>query len=259
MDLSRILNKLDTLVEGRNYEGAKELLKYWLDDAKKNADEKAALYLYNESMGLYRKAGEKETAVSSAECALHLLERLGMENTITAATTYINAGTVFKAFGDAERGLPLFEKAKEIYESRLGENDTRLGGLYNNMGLVLLDTGKYEEALSSYEKALAVMEKAENGNLERAITYLNMADVYDRMHSNPATTETFSEEEWETIIDNLLTKAWECLEDESLPRDGYYAFVAEKCAPVFDYYGRFMYRLILEERIDAFHAGKEAK
>jgi len=36
-----------------------------------------------------------------------------------------------------------------------------------------------------------------------------------------------------------LDRAWQLLDTPSLPRDGYYAFVCEKCAPVFGYYGYF--------------------
>ena len=35
---------------------------------------------------------------------------------------------------------------------------------------------------------------------------------------------------------------------ESLPRDGYYAFVCEKCAPVFGYYGYFLTEQELNRR-----------
>ena len=240
MDLSRVLDKLDNLVETKDFEGAKELLSYWIDEAVNSNDLHSELYLYNESMGLYRKIGDEEHAVASAEKALDLIGRTGMEDTVTAGTTYINSATVYKAFGMADKGMPLFEKAKDIYERLLSDDDGRLGGLYNNMGLALLDLGRFDEALSSYEKALEVMERVEHGKLESAITYLNMADVYDRMRQGDP-------EQYEQTIDGLLTKAWECLEDKTLPRNGYYAFVAEKCAPSFGYYGWFMAQRKLEQ------------
>jgi len=241
MDLSRVLDKLDHLVETKDFEGAKELLGYWINESVNNNDLHSELYLYNESMGLYRKTGDEERAAESARKALELIGQTGMEDTVTAGTTYINAATVYKAFGMADRGMPLFEKAKDIYERLLPDNDGRLGGLYNNMGLALLDLGRYEDALASYEKALEVMAKVEHGKLESAVTYLNMADVYDRMRQDDP-------EQYEQTIDGLLAKAWECLEDKTLPRNGYYAFVAEKCAPSFGYYGWFMAKMKLEQR-----------
>jgi len=249
MDYARILEKLDRFVETKDFEGAKELLRYWLDDAKANNNLRGELSLYNESMGLYRKLGDEATALNCAENALRLVERLEMGGTVTAATTYINSATVYKAFGRAEKGIPFFEKAREIYEKELPEDDGRLGGLYNNTGLALLDVGRYEEALSSYEKALQIMQKVPNGKLESAITYLNMADVYDRMKADEKYAKKFTDAEWEEKTDALVVKAEECLEDESLPRNGYYAFVAEKCAPSFGYYGHFMTKIILDERV----------
>ena len=116
MDMERITAKLDKFVEKKDYEGAKELLAYWLEDARSKGDLRASLSLYNESMGFFRKTGDKESAVNCAENALRILEKLEMEGTITAATTYINSATVYKAFGMADIALPYFKKAKEIYE-----------------------------------------------------------------------------------------------------------------------------------------------
>jgi len=249
MDLERALQKLDRLVETHDFDGAKELLKYWVSEAQSQGDLRAELSLRNECMGLYRKCAEKENAYQNAEKALSLVDKLDMDDTITAGTTYVNAATVYKAFGEAHRSIPLFEKAQAIYEKLLKEGDGRLGGLYNNMGLALLDEKRYEEALQAYEKALSVMEKVEHGNLERGITFLNMADVYDRMKNDEARKDSHNDEGWEALITGCVDKAVECLEDESLPRDGYYVFVAEKCIPSFDYYGYFMEKAILEERV----------
>lgn len=249
MDLERALQKLDRLVETHDFDGAKELLKYWVSEAQSQGDLRAELSLRNECMGLYRKCAEQENAYRNAEKALSLVEKLDMDGTVTAGTTYVNAATVYKAFGEAHRSVPLFEKAEAIYGKLLKEGDGRLGGLYNNMGLALLDEKRYEEALQAYEKALSVMEKVEHGNLERGITFLNMADVYDRMKNDEACKNSRSEEEWEGLITECVDRAAKCLEDESLPRDGYYVFVAEKCIPSFDYYGYFMEKAILEERV----------
>ena len=249
MDLERALQKLDRLVETHDFDGAKELLKYWVSEAQSKGDLRAELSFRNECMGLYRKCAEKENAYMNAEKALALVEKLDMDDTITAGTTYVNSATVYKAFGEAHRSIPLFEKAQAIYEKLLKEGDGRLGGLYNNMGLALLDEKRYEEAILAYEHALSVMEKVEHGNLERGITYLNQADVYDRMRNDEACKAAHDEEGWEALITGCVDRAAECLEDESLPRDGYYVFVAEKCIPSFDYYGYFMEKAILEERV----------
>ena len=43
------------------------------------------------------------------------------------------------------------------------------------------------------------------------------------------------------------------LDRPGLPRDAYYAFVCEKCAPVFDYYGFFRTAQALRARAEAIH------
>ena len=249
MDYRRVLDKLDHLVETKDFDAARDLLDYWIADAIESRDKVGELNLYNESMGLYRKIGDEEKAMESVSKALRLAETEPLSGMIIAGTTYVNAATVYKAFGQADKAIPLFEKAKTLYESELKEDDIRLGGLYNNMGLALLDLKRYDEALDSYRSALKVMEKVQHGNLESAITYLNMCDVYDAMRQEPEFEALHSLDEWEEIYSDLLDKAWEAIDDPSLPRNGYYAFVAEKCAPVFGYYGRFMCKVALEKRI----------
>ena len=54
-------------------------------------------------------------------------------------------------------------------------------------------------------------------------------------------------------IAQCLERAWECLDDPELRRDGYYAFMASKGVPVFDRLGFFLYAKELEERIRTIH------
>jgi hypothetical protein len=49
-------------------------------------------------------------------------------------------------------------------------------------------------------------------------------------------------------IGELLKKASDALDSESNEKNGYYAFVCEKCAPTFGYYGYFLYENDLKER-----------
>ena len=47
------------------------------------------------------------------------------------------------------------------------------------MALTNAALSRFDEAFSFYESALKYMEKVKGGELERAITYLNMADTYE--------------------------------------------------------------------------------
>lgn len=239
----RILERLDKHLHANDYLSAERHLKYWLDEAILVGDGRTELFLLNELMGLYRKTGRRDEAI---ECAAKALD-LACENfggTVTAATTYINVATVYKAFSLAEKSIPLFESARAIYEKSLDKNDARLGGLYNNMGLALVDLSRFDEARGLYHKAIDVMSKHSDRGGEVAITYLNLATAAEREHGLVDGDE---------LIRNYLDIA-ESLLENSKERDGYYAFVCEKCASVFGYYGRFMYEKALYDRAEAIYS-----
>ena len=135
ISVDRILSKLDEYLNKNDYVFAEKHLLYWLSEAKHNNDLKVELLVSNELMGLYRKLGKKDEALVILSQALDRIESTGIGMQVGAATTYLNAATVYKAFGMAAEGIPLFEKAKDIYERELDSKDTRLAGLYNNMAL----------------------------------------------------------------------------------------------------------------------------
>ena len=242
----RVLDKVDEYLGKNDYENAERTLRYWLSEAQSGGDGQGVLAVRNELMGLYRKLGRGEDAAKQAELALALVEPLGLGGSVTAGTTLVNAATVYKAFGQADRAIGLYEQAREIYETQLPPLDDRLGGLYNNMALALTDLGRYAQARDLYSRALWVMGQVPNGALEQAITWLNLADL--------AAAEQGLEAADEDICD-CIERAWELLQTPDTPRNGYFAFVCEKCAPTFGYYGYFTYKTRLEALAEEIYAG----
>lgn len=240
--VNQILSELDSHLGRNDYAAAEEHLLFYLS---KTDDDKIRLPILNELAGLYRKLGRKDDAYEMVNKLLSLVAEMKLETNVGAGTTFINCATVYKAFGEAERALPLFERAVKIYETGLPKNDKRFGGLYNNMGLALVDLGRFGDAYALYEKAISVMEKVDGGLLEVAITYLNIASAKEK---------ELGLEKAEKIIEDLLNKAEEILENHE-PKDGYYAFVCEKCASVFGYYGFFLYENTLKERVKKIYEG----
>ena len=235
----RILDKVEDLMSRRDYAGVERHLLYWLEEARLGRDQKGELLIENELVGHYRKVGDREHALSHAEAALKLLDEIGFEGSISAGTTYVNVATAYCAFDDNARAIEIFQKARAVYEAIPSVKPELLGGLYNNMALTLVALGRFSEAYELYEKALAVMAHAEHGAPEQAITYLNMADAKE--------AELGAEDAAEAI-DTLLERAQTLLDGPDLVRDGYYAFVCEKCAPTFSYYGWFAAANDLNER-----------
>ena len=239
MDINRILEKLDSYFSRNDYEGAERHLKYWMDEATATDDQRGRLSVCNELIGLYRKVGNAQKAFECVDTALDIIRAIGIEDSVSAATTYINAATAYKAFDRAEESLPLFERALTVYERYLEPTDPRLGGLYNNYALTLADLHRFADAYNYFDKALEVMSGTERGELEQAITYLNIADT---TVAHRGLFDSADE------LDHLLPEAMALLDKYKDADDGYYAFVCEKCAPVFDYYGYFAYKNELEER-----------
>ena len=179
VSIDRILSRLDAFLHKNDYESAEKHLLYWIGEAEKYNDHRVELLARNELMGLYRKLSREAEALDCVKVTLSRIELLGISHQVGAATAFLNCATVYKAFGKAELAMPLFESARLIYERELDKNDSRMGGLYNNMALALVDLGRFDEANELYRAAIDVMKQNEGGELEVAITYLNMATALE--------------------------------------------------------------------------------
>ena len=235
----RVMERLQLYEDRGDWAAAGRHLRYWLAEAEQNGDRRGQLTLQNELMGFCRKQGEREQALAHAEAAVRLVDALDMRETVTAGTTWVNAGTVLEAFGDPAAGLRYFEWARANYERNLSLEDPRLGGLYNNMALALSALHQYRQAEEMFRLALSVMGRQPNGQLEQAVTWLNLADLAEAEAGPEAAEPTVQE---------YLSRATDLLNAPGLPRDGAYAFVCEKCAPVFGHYGYFLEEAELRRR-----------
>ena len=246
MPLERIIGKYDEYMGEKDYEGARRHLNYWLEEGQILNDRKGMFSIHNEFLGFSRMTGDREGAYSHIAPALGLLKGLGMEDSISAATCYINIATVYDAFGEPEKSEEYFNKARRIYEEHLQDDDARLGGLYNNMALSMNDTGRFDEAIELYRKAIEVMGRREDGKLEQAISYLNMANaIVDRDGADASEEEVYG----------CLDRAAELFDDPSVPRNSYYAYVCEKSTGTFEFYGWTAYAAELTERARKIYEG----
>ncbi|MBR5739641.1 MAG: tetratricopeptide repeat protein [Lachnospiraceae bacterium] len=257
--VDRVLAKVDEALGRNDYSEAERLLLFWRDEAKAGRDVRGLFAVENELMGLYRKTDREQEAVEHAKTALQLVssKEIGPDST-AAATAYTNAATVYKVFRRFEEALPLYEKAKTIYERDLKPGDGRMGGLYNNMALVLTDLKRCDEAIALYEKALSWMETVRYGALEQGMTYLNLCDclmtrdakiVNDRNEvcaPDDPEASLLVPEETDRKIEDYLDLAWDRINEPGIPANGYYAYICQSCAPSFRYYGRENMAVALE-------------
>ena len=241
--VERVIEKLDKLFDKNDMSEAGRLLKYWQGEAVALKDRRGELAMTSELIGFYRKTGERENALVCVERGLSLLEELGLGDSVSGATILLNAATTLMAFGQAERALPLYERTEKIYRARLSPEDARFGGLYNNRALALHDLGNFEDSEKCFFQALEIMGNIEHGETDMAVTYVNLAHLYEDWLEEP-----------ETKIDECMNRALALLDTESLPRNGYYAFVCSKCAPSFGYFGYFLADRELKKRAEELYA-----
>lgn len=229
--VGRVIEKLDEYLGRNDYSAGLRHLEYWVAEADSSGDKRAKLTLLNETAGLCRKIGNEEKGMAAVDALVKLIEELGVERTVSGATSYLNAATALKAFGQTERAIELYSRVLPVYETLLEKEDSRLAAFYNNFAISLVDVEDYNVAEEFFNKALKIVENKENGKLEQAMTYLNLADL----KASQKGLEDACED-----IENYLTKAENLLFSESVEHNSYYAFVADKCAPSFDYYGYFL-------------------
>lgn len=173
-----VISELDRLLDMDLPGEAKKRLEAWQKRARELGDWGGELTVCNELMGLTRSTGDRRAGLAAAERGLFLVSLHGMEETVTAGTTFINAGTTLKAFGKCQEGLPLYEKAERVYRANLRPDDYRFAGLYNNMALALGELGEFQRAKERYQKALETLEELPGAELEISVTLVNLACLY---------------------------------------------------------------------------------
>lgn len=242
----RIREKLDEYMARRDYGGAGRHLAYWLAEARMLNDRRGELMVRNELIGHCRKTGDRDGAMAHVREALALVDELDLADAITGGTVCLNAATALNAFGENERALGLFRRARAALEAAPQADPGLMAGLYNNMALACAALNRHGEAMALYELALVRLCGTAGGEPEAAITCLNMANCVEA---------ELGMEAGEGRIYALLDRAAALLQTPGVPRDGRYAFVCEKCAPTFEYYGYFADAQRLREEAARIYAG----
>ena len=242
-----VIGELDRLLEKDRAEEAERHLYEWLDEAGRLGDWQGEITLLNELMGFHRSRGKRREGLEAARKGIRLIKSRGMEKTVTAGTTFLNAATTMKAFGETEEAMPFYEEAEKLYNRFLEEGDYRFAGLYNNLALAWTDLGQYERAFLYYDRALRLLGQLPGNAMESAVTWVNLACLWEKKEKDP--------DRREERIEECLTRAMEYLDDPEAERDGYYAFTCRKCAPTMGHFGRFRAERELRERADLIYRG----
>lgn len=245
VDLNRIRKKLDDLFDKKDFDEAERLINYWLKEVNNVNDYRTELELQNEYIGFLRKLGRGDEAITHAKRCDELIDMLGLSQNVSGATIYLNIATVYKAFGKSDIAVSYFLKAKQVYDNNLKAGDKLFSGLFNNMALALVDIGQFDAAEKLYREAIDIILKYNDGELDAAISYLNLADLYFKKYkTDPSDDYT----KYNNDIEKNCLLAWKLLNKNDTNRDAYYRFVCEKCAPSFGFYGYFIFEKELKKR-----------
>ena len=243
LPVRNVIEQLDALYEQGREDEAQEYLEDWQAKAENCGDWRAELSFTSELLGQYRRSGNMDKGLAAVDRAMKIIREHRMGETLSGATVLLNAATTLKCFGRAAESLPVFRHVSRVYAQKLDPMDYRFAGLYNNMALSCSDVEDYQGAERYFNLALKLIEHCENPGNDMAVTYCNMAEMYGRQDME------------DERIEQCMERAWELLNDDKLPRDGYHAFTISKCAPTFDYFGYFLYAKELRERAEKISEG----
>lgn len=211
-------------------------LRFWCRRAGELGDKKGQLSMLNELIGHYRMGRDDVRGPAAVEEALALIKELNIETALSAGTIFLNAATALQSFGESSRAAGLYRRAELCYKTHLPPQDERFAGLYNNMAPAFMDMGDFDKAEKYYLLALSLLK---DNPMDRAVTHINLARLYDALDPEDPRIETH------------LEQAFACF--ETTPVDGYYAHTCRKCAPVFGYFGRFADEAELNRKAGVFY------
>lgn len=243
IEIKRVLERFDSLMGKKDFDGAERLLTYWIGECEEVGDLRNRFTLLNELTGFYRMRNERAKGIKVCKTLLETVDKMKLADKVSGATAFVNVATAYKNYGYVEKAIPLYESAKEIYERELEQNDDRLPALYNNMALSLAEAGNKENIIKAqeyFEKALKLLQNLEASENEQAVTYLNMSDL-EYYKFGPVDSES--------VIEDYVNTAYKLLEKSYLDNNPDFRMTAEKCIPVIRHYGFFMMANSLQEKI----------
>ncbi|MBR6627407.1 MAG: DUF4125 family protein [Lachnospiraceae bacterium] len=173
MNVEKLMNQVNVLLEGNQYKEAERLL---LEGLKQAGDTEpgAALRILNELLGYYRETGQHEKSYEVAEKALKLAEGMGLAGSVPYGTTLQNVANAYRAGGRLQESLRAYEEAEVIYAGAADCDEMVVAGLYNNKSLLYQEMEAFDKAKKELEKALKIVETC-GASFETATTYTNLS------------------------------------------------------------------------------------
>lgn len=185
MDIQTFFTGLSDIFAAGRTDQVSGYLRQSLSEAEAQGDRHAAVTILNEMVGYFRSISSYKDAIWAAEYAIREMKSLGYENSVSFGTTLLNAATAFRASGDGQKALELYNGTLAIYQQQLPEDDPRLAGLYNNISSLHEAAGEYGKACELLQKALGILSRSEDTRIDAATVRTNLALVLFKLHREP--------------------------------------------------------------------------
>jgi tetratricopeptide (TPR) repeat protein len=128
--------------------------------------------------GLRIRDGRFDEAQSFADEALRIAIHADGEDGVDTALAYSTAAEAHRTAGRPERALPLYRRARAIYEKRLGPEDTRVAAVLSQEAVVLISDRQFVAAEQELKRSLGILDRfcpactVERWNAESALALL---------------------------------------------------------------------------------------
>lgn len=178
MDFNKLQDQLDELYIKQDLDQVYMFLIEKTYEAMELQNDEIVLFLLNEMLGYYRVTAKFNEGNQIIMQMIKIIEYRNLNDTISAATTFLNIATFYRVEGEYDKSLQCYLKTEKIYRKNLKENDERYGAFYNNLSLLYMEIGEYDKALEYGLKALSIMTLLENSEVEQAISNVNIAQMF---------------------------------------------------------------------------------
>jgi tetratricopeptide (TPR) repeat protein len=177
MEVATFYDQLDKLFETGQSGKVDEFLRQSLVEAEETRDSHAVVSVLNEMAGYYRSVSRFQESIAAADRAVSEARALGLDRDASFGTTLLNAATAYRAAGQNERALSIYQEVLSIYERQLKPGDPLFASLYNNMSSVHMAGGRLDEAALLLKKALDSLTPLADCRTEAAIVRTNLAVI----------------------------------------------------------------------------------
>ncbi|KAF7597979.1 MAG: hypothetical protein CGU29_15890 [Candidatus Dactylopiibacterium carminicum] len=181
MDTQRVLAELDALFQRGEYDKVEPFMVDHIVRAEAEGDKGTTLSLLNELMGYYRSVSRFRDSLNVANKALNLLEELGLKNSLHYATTLLNIATAWRADGQTQRAIGLFEEVGRLFLALQVQDAFLVATLYNNLALAWQEAGDHAKAIQFLEAALPISRSRPDAEHDVAVSLTNLAQSRIRL------------------------------------------------------------------------------